>query len=46
LNIEGEETVLNQGDSLTFDPRRPHSFRNPSKVDPATALFVLTPPPG
>ncbi|MFT4015069.1 MAG: cupin domain-containing protein [Paracoccus sp. (in: a-proteobacteria)] len=45
LNIEGEETVLHQGDSLTFDPRRPHSFRNPSADTPATAVFIMTPPP-
>lgn len=45
LNIEGEETVLQEGDAMTFDPRRPHSFRNSSDVTPTTALFVMTPPP-
>lgn len=45
LNIEGEETVLHTGDSITFDPRRPHSFRNPSQEVGTTAVFIMTPPP-
>lgn len=45
LNIEGEEIVLGSGDAMTFDPRRPHSFRNPSTALRTTALFVITPPP-
>lgn len=45
LNIEGEETVLHVGDSITFDPRRPHSFRNPSQEVGTTVVFIMTPPP-
>jgi quercetin dioxygenase-like cupin family protein len=45
INIEGEEIVLNEGDTLTFDPRRNHSFRNASPIEPAKALFVLSPQP-
>lgn len=45
LNIEGQETLLGTGDSITFDPRLPHSFRNPSSEHRTLALFILTPPP-
>jgi len=45
LNIEGEETELRLGDAMTFDPRRPHTFRNVSETETTTALFILTPPP-
>ncbi len=45
LNIEGEETILHVGDSITFDPRLPHSFRNPSQEVGTTAVFIMTPPP-
>ena len=37
--------VLRQGDAMIFDPRRLHSFRNPSAVLRSTAIFVITPPP-
>ena len=43
--VEGETITLNEGDAMTFDPRRPHTFRNSSKTTPARALFILTPPP-
>lgn len=51
--VEGRLTVqvhhelfeLGAGDALTFDPRQPHTFWNPSPEQPARALFVLTPPP-
>ncbi|MBN9072559.1 MAG: cupin domain-containing protein [Rhizobiales bacterium] len=36
---------LAQGDAMAFDPRRPHTFANPSATHPARVLFVLTPPP-
>lgn len=42
--IEGEETVLRAGDAMTFDPRRPHTFRNASSSRPAQALFMMMPP--
>jgi uncharacterized cupin superfamily protein len=45
ISIEDEDTVLRKGDAMTFDPRRPHTFRNSSMTKPAHALFVLMPPP-
>jgi|APAra7269097559_1048567.scaffolds.fasta_scaffold21334_2 transcriptional regulator with XRE-family HTH domain len=42
--IEEEETVLRAGDAMTFDPRRPHTFRNASASKPAQALFMMMPP--
>lgn len=44
LSIEGEEIVLQAQDAMTFDPRRPHTFRNSSKTKPAQALFMVMPP--
>ncbi|WP_283178760.1 cupin domain-containing protein [Gemmobacter sp. 24YEA27] len=43
--MEGEETILHPGDSMSFDPRRLHSFRNPSSSLPTIAVFIMTPPP-
>lgn len=45
INIEGELTHLLPGDSMTYDPRLPHTFHNPSRTRKTTALFVITPPP-
>jgi transcriptional regulator with XRE-family HTH domain len=45
ISIEDEQTVLMKDDAMTFDPRRPHTFRNSSKTKSAQALFVLMPPP-
>jgi len=44
LLIEGEEIVLQAQDAMTFDPRRPHTFRNSSKTRPAQVLFMVMPP--
>ncbi|NAZ35721.1 cupin domain-containing protein [Rubellimicrobium sp. CFH 75288] len=45
VTVEAETYELGPGDALTFDPRRAHTFVNPSRTDPAEALFVLVPPP-
>jgi transcriptional regulator with XRE-family HTH domain len=45
ISIEDEETILLKYDAMTFDPRRPHTFRNSSMTKSAHALFVLMPPP-
>jgi transcriptional regulator with XRE-family HTH domain len=45
ISIEDEETVLMKHDAMTFDPRRPHTFRNSSKSKPAEVLFMTMPPP-
>ncbi len=36
---------LQSGDALTYDPREPHSFCNPSAGAGARILIVVTPPP-
>ncbi|WP_229779211.1 helix-turn-helix domain-containing protein [Pseudomonas matsuisoli] len=42
----GEETYLLQaGDTLTFPPSIPHTWRNPSEGETCTALWVIVPPP-
>ena len=43
--FEREEYVLGPGDSLTFDPRRPHRHINRSKTRGTTAICVITPQP-
>jgi transcriptional regulator with XRE-family HTH domain len=42
--VAGQETVLEEGDAMTFDPRKPHTFRNPSNSARTVALFAFTPP--
>lgn len=44
IQIGEEETVLQAQDAMTFDPRRPHIFRNASQTEPAEALFMVMPP--
>ncbi len=36
---------LGPGDSLTFSPRDPHTWRNPSQSEEAVVFWVLTPSP-
>jgi len=43
--FESEEYTLRAGDSLTFDPRRPHRYVNPSTSQMTTAICILTPQP-
>lgn len=45
ITVNGEDTVLKEGDAMTFDPRLPHTFANASAKKPARVLFALTPPP-
>lgn len=45
IDLNGEELLLQHGDCMTYDPRIPHTFRNPSRTKRTTALFVITPPP-
>lgn len=44
MTVAGQETLLGEGDAMTFDPRKPHTFRNPSKTLRTVALFAFTPP--
>ncbi len=43
--ISGETYRLDSGDSITFDPRVPHSYRNPSSRAVTRTLCVIAPPP-
>lgn len=45
VTVDAEETRLDEGDAMTFDPRQPHTFRNASEQLCAQALFMLMPPP-
>ena len=46
LQIELDDTsyVLESGDSIYFESSTPHSFRNPSSIETAEALWIDTPP--
>jgi transcriptional regulator with XRE-family HTH domain len=43
--INDEVHLLQEGDSVTFDPRMPHSFKNPSRRTIARTLCIMAPPP-
>ena len=43
VDVDGALHRLATGDSLTFDPRLPHRWSNPSPVVPARVLWILTP---
>lgn len=45
LTVDEETFLLEQGDAFTYSPREPHSWRNPSPVEPATVLWVAVPSP-
>lgn len=45
IRLEEETFILGVGDSITFDPRRLHTFYNPSASAPTKAIFVMTPRP-
>lgn len=45
IQVENETFILNEGDAMTFDPRRLHTFYNPSKTQRSTAIFVMAPKP-
>lgn len=35
--------ILRRGDTITYSPRDPHTFRNPSSTRPAVVIFVKSP---
>ncbi len=43
LVFEDETVTLGRGDTLTFDPSRPHTWRNPSGRGRTVVLWVHTP---
>ena len=45
VTISGETHRLQAGDSITFDPRVPHMYRNPSAHGLTRTLCIIAPPP-
>ena len=45
LRIGDETHELEQGDTLTYSPRDPHTWRNPSETDEAVVLWTSLPNP-
>ncbi len=43
--VDGVSYVLGAGDTLTFPPTLPHSWRNPSRSARTRAIWVIVPPP-
>jgi transcriptional regulator with XRE-family HTH domain len=43
FHVAGETYLMNEGDSLTFESRRPHWNRNPGETK-AEVLWIITPP--
>lgn len=43
VEVGGVRQVLAAGDSLTFDARTPHRWRNPSAAIPSRVLWVVVP---
>jgi len=35
--------ILRRGDTITYSPREPHTFRNPSSTRPAQVIFLKSP---
>lgn len=44
ITVHGDTYLLRTGDSLTFSPRDPHNWRNPSGAE-TVVLWVLAPSP-
>jgi transcriptional regulator with XRE-family HTH domain len=45
LHVGEEVHELEQGDTLTYSPRDPHTWRNPSETDEAVVLWTALPNP-
>ncbi len=43
--VDGVSYILEAGDTLTFPPTLPHSWRNPSRTARTRAIWVIVPPP-
>jgi transcriptional regulator with XRE-family HTH domain len=43
VTSNGEEYLLEEGDSFLLDPKQPHSYRNPGEV-PTRSIWVMSPP--
>ena len=45
LKVGDETHLLEEGDTLTYSPRDPHTWRNPSDADEAVVLWTALPNP-
>jgi len=45
LRVEAETHLLEEGDTFTYSPRDPHTWRNPSETDEAVVLWTALPNP-
>jgi transcriptional regulator with XRE-family HTH domain len=43
--VDGVPYILTPGDTLTFPPTLPHTWRNPSRTTRTRAFWVIVPPP-
>ena len=43
VNVDGDETALDEGDAMYFDPGAPHSYRREGS-SPCAAIVVVAPP--
>lgn len=43
LRFADESQTLAVGDTMTYEPKRPHTFDNASATEAATALFIIMP---
>ncbi|WP_062227563.1 helix-turn-helix domain-containing protein [Aureimonas frigidaquae] len=45
ISVGGEDYHMTSGDTLSFDPKIPHTWRNPSESEPCVTLWTIVPPP-
>jgi transcriptional regulator with XRE-family HTH domain len=45
LRVRDEKHLLRAGESFTYAPRDPHTWRNPSATEPAVVLWLAVPNP-
>jgi mannose-6-phosphate isomerase-like protein (cupin superfamily) len=45
VNVGGEDTALDEGDAMYFDPKAPHSYRREGP-SPCAAIVVVAPGSG
>jgi mannose-6-phosphate isomerase-like protein (cupin superfamily) len=45
VNVDGEDTALDEGDAMYFDPEAPHSYRREGP-SPCAAIVVVAPGSG
>ncbi|QDQ87424.1 helix-turn-helix domain-containing protein [Alcaligenaceae bacterium SJ-26] len=45
VTVGDQVYIMQPGDTLTFPPSIPHTWKNPSATETCTALWVIVPPP-